>query len=121
LNGIEARGSDGRGPRAWQFAAQWSEFNAGSADIAHGFVDAARSSTQTYNVQAGLNWWPNKYTHFNLDYACTGFNCAILITGPAPVSQHNTVWLPLKTSPPACRSFRRRKDSHPGRFARPVS
>ena len=90
---VESRGSDGRGPRAWQFAAQRSEFNAGSADIAHGFVDAARSATQNYNVQAGLNWWPNKYTHFNLDYAWTGFNCAILITGPAPVSQHNTVWL----------------------------
>ncbi len=78
------------GPGAWQIAAQWSQFNAGSADITRGFVDAARSATQNYNVQLGVNWWPNKYTRFSVDWVWTGFNRAIPITGPTPVSQDNT-------------------------------
>jgi phosphate-selective porin OprO and OprP len=81
------------GPGAWQIAAQWSQFNAGSADITRGFVDAARSATQNYNVQVGVNWWPNKYTRFSIDWVWTGFNRAIPITGPTPVSQYNTAWL----------------------------
>jgi phosphate-selective porin OprO and OprP len=81
------------GPGAWQIAAQWSQFNAGSADISRGFVDAARSATENYNVQVGLNWWPNKYTRFTFDYMWTGFNRAIPITGPTPVSQYNTFWV----------------------------
>ena len=81
------------GPGAWQIAAQWSQFNAGSADISRGFVDAARSATENYNVQVGLNWWPNKYTRFTFDYMWTGFNRAIPITGPTPVSQYNTFWM----------------------------
>jgi len=47
------RGLWGRG--AWQIAAQWSQFNAGSADIARGFVHVARSATRNCNVQVGLN------------------------------------------------------------------
>jgi phosphate-selective porin OprO and OprP len=80
------------GPGALQIAAQWSEFNTGSSDIAHGFVDTARSATQNRNVQVGLNWWPNKYTRLSLDYVWSGFNRAIPITGPTPVSEYNTAW-----------------------------
>ncbi len=81
------------GPGAWQIATQWSQFNAGSADISHGFVDTSRSATRMDNFMVGLNWWPNKYTRFSLDYVWTHFNRAIPLVAPNPVSQYNTAWM----------------------------
>jgi phosphate-selective porin OprO/OprP len=80
------------GPGAWQLAGQWSEFNTGTADFARGFVDRTRSTNQNRNLQIGVNWWPNKYTRFSLDWVWSGFNNPIPVNGPMPISQYNTAW-----------------------------
>ncbi|WP_435017673.1 porin [Tundrisphaera sp. TA3] len=81
------------GPGAWQIAAQWSEFNAGTSDIANGFADSARSTNRMGNLMVGLNWWPNKYTRLSADYVSTGFNRAIPLVGPGSIQEYQTFWM----------------------------
>lgn len=81
------------GPGAWQVASQWAEFNAGTGDIARGFVETDRSTSRMSSLMIGLNWWPNKYTRLSFDYVWTGFNNPIPLVGPAPIDQYNTFWM----------------------------
>lgn len=81
------------GPGAWQIATQFSELNVGTADLARGFADPATSTSNMQQFMAGLNWWPNKYARLSFDYVWTGFNNAIEINGPQPISQFNTFWM----------------------------
>lgn len=81
------------GPGAWQIAAQFSEVNAGNADILRGFANPAFSTSNMQQFMAGLNWWPNKYTRLSFDYVWTGFNNPIEVNGTNPISQFNTFWM----------------------------
>jgi phosphate-selective porin OprO/OprP len=80
------------GPGAWQIAAQWSEFNAGTGDFARGFADPRTSTNRLGQLMVGLNWWPNRYTRLSFDYVWSGLNRAIPINGPAPIDEWNTFW-----------------------------
>lgn len=80
------------GPGAWQLAAQWSELNVGTGDIARGFVDASNSTNRMSNFMVGLNWWPNRYTRLSFDYVTTNFNNPIPLSGRSPVDGYQTFW-----------------------------
>ncbi|WP_074316845.1 porin [Singulisphaera sp. GP187] len=81
------------GPGAWQIAAQWSELNAGTGDVARGFVDTSRSTNRMNNFMVGLNWWPNQYTRLSFDYVTTNFNNPIPLSGRSPVDGYQTFWM----------------------------
>jgi phosphate-selective porin OprO/OprP len=78
------------GPGAWQIAAQWSEFNAGTGDFARGFVDPTTSTNRMGQLMTGVNWWPNRYTRLSFNYVWTGLNRAIPINGPDPIVEWGT-------------------------------
>ncbi|QEH38743.1 Phosphate-selective porin O and P [Aquisphaera giovannonii] len=81
------------GPGAWQLAAQWSEFNAGTGDFRRGFVDPATNASLMQNFMGGVNWWPNRYTRFSFDYVWTHFNSSIPLSGRSPVDGYQTFWM----------------------------
>lgn len=80
------------GPGAWQFAAQWSEFNVGNGDFARGFADPRTSTNRMGQLMTGVNWWPNRYTRLSFDYVWTGLNRPIPINGPEPIDTWGTFW-----------------------------
>jgi phosphate-selective porin OprO/OprP len=73
-----------RGWGAWQVAAQWSQFFAGTLDIRRGLVDRETSTSKMDNVMVGLNLWPNKYLRLSVDYVRTWFN------HPVPLAREGT-------------------------------
>ncbi|WP_250846740.1 porin [Aquisphaera insulae] len=81
------------GPGAWQLAAQWSEFNAGTGDFNRGFVDPAVNASRMQNAMAGVNWWPNRFTRFSFNYVWTHFNNSIPLSGRSPVDGYQTFWM----------------------------
>jgi phosphate-selective porin OprO/OprP len=81
------------GPGAWQIAAQWSELDAGTGDVARGFVDTSKSTNRMDNFMMGLNWWPNRYTRLSFDYVRTHFNNPIPLSGRSPVDGYQTFWM----------------------------
>ena len=81
------------GPGAWQIATQWSELNVGDGDFRRGFADGNRWTNRMDQLMAGVNWWPNKYTRISAFWVWTGFNRAIPLNSPEPVSTFNTAWL----------------------------
>jgi phosphate-selective porin OprO/OprP len=81
------------GPGAWQIAAQYAMFNAGTGDFGRGFVDPTTSASRLESVMVGMNWWPNKYTRLSFDYVWNGLNKAIPLTGPTPIDTYSTIWM----------------------------
>jgi len=81
------------GPGAWQIAAQYAMFNAGTGDFARGFADPTTSASRLESVMVGVNWWPNKYTRLSCDYVWNGLNQAIPLTGPTPIDTYSTIWM----------------------------
>ena len=81
-----------RGWGAWQVAAQWSQFFAGTLDIRRGLVDRETSTSQMDNLMAGLNVWPNKYLRLSVDYIRTWFNHPVPLAPESTQSKIQIAW-----------------------------
>ncbi len=77
---------------AWQVAAQFSELNVGRGDFQNGFINPTQYTNRLDQLMVGINCWPNKYTRLSFDWVWTGFNNAIPVNGPDPISTFQTFW-----------------------------
>jgi phosphate-selective porin OprO/OprP len=80
------------GTGAWELTGQFSQMFVSNNVVALGLVDPTAAARRLNQFMVGVNWWPNEYVRFSLDWAHDRTDAPVMFKNGAIKKEYNVFW-----------------------------